>query len=272
MHKWLYNFLSGIMIGTCMILPGVSGSVMAIMLGIYENVIFLISSNKSNIYKIKKLFPIAVGLIIGVFIFGKVLLFFYNKYTFLMLYIFMGLMLGSIPILKREINDKKEKIDLKILIESLILSLVLFLLPKIFNFEISKNLNFFNLFMGGFLYISGKIIPGISSSFFLMILGLYNYFLEIITNPFNITMEVVMCIIPFILGACIGFIIFIKLINYLLKNYFSKTYSGIIGFILGSIVAIYPGIELGLESIFAVTLMIFSYELVNNLSKKSQKN
>lgn len=272
MNKLIYNFISGILIGTCMILPGVSGSVVAIMLGVYEEVILLISSNKSNFYKIKKLLPIAIGLLIGVFAFGKVLLLFYNKYTFFMIYIFMGLLLGSVPILKRELDEQNEKMNLKILSISLILSIILFLTPKIFNLEISNNLTFFNLFLGGILYIAGKIIPGISSSFFLMILGLYNYLLEIITNPFSISINTIIKIFPFLLGAGLGFIFFIKLISYLLNNYFSETYSGIAGFIIGSVIAIYPGVEFSKNMVFALIFMIISYKIVNNLSKKSQKN
>ncbi|MBQ9024659.1 MAG: DUF368 domain-containing protein [Bacilli bacterium] len=268
MNKFLYSFLSGILIGTCMILPGVSGSVVAIMLGVYEEIIFLLNSNETNRRKITKIFPIAFGILIGVFIFGKILLIFYNKYTFYMMYIFMGLILGSVPVLTREINEKNEKIDIKILAISFFISVILFIIPKIYNFEISNNLNFINLFLGGFLYISGKIIPGISSSFFLMTLGLYNYLLELITNPFYLTLNKFISIIPFLLGAIIGFILLIKVINYLLNNYFSKTYSGIIGFIIGSILAIYPGIEINLNCMFAFILFLISFEFVNKLSKK----
>lgn len=271
MNKNIYLLFSGILIGTCMILPGVSGSVIAIMLGIYERVIILLN-NKDTIYnKIVELFPIATGLFIGVFVFGKVLLFFYNKYTFYMMYIFIGLILGSVPILVREIKQKNEKINITYFLISLIMSILLFLLPTICNFEISNRLNPFNLFLGGLLYISGKIIPGISSSFFLMTLGLYSYLLRLITNPFSIKLNDVMNILPFFVGALIGFIILIKLINYLLNNHFSKTYSSIIGFIIGSIFAIYPGVELSLDCLFSFTLLIASYEFVNKLSRIGQK-
>lgn len=272
MYRILYNFISGILIGTCMILPGVSGSVIAIMLGIYDEIILLICSKEANFNKIKKLFPIALGIIIGIFIFGKVLLFFYNEYTFYMLYIFIGLMLGSIPILKREILNRGESVNFKILSISLIISILLFLFPKFLNFKISGNINFFNLFFGGILYTCGKIIPGISSSFFLMILGLYNYLLTLITNPFEIKIDTFFHLLPFLFGVVIGTIIFIKLINFLLNNYFSKTYSGIIGFIVGSVFAIYPGVEFNTNLLWALFLMIVSYEIVNKLSKKIQKN
>lgn len=271
MFKGLYYFLSGIIIGTFMILPGVSGSVVAIMLGIYQEVLLLFSCKDKTIYKLKKIIPLAIGIIIGAFIFGKIILVVYNKYTFYMMYVFIGLILGSIPTLINDIKEKKEKINYKILLISFLISIILFLLPKIFNFELNDNLNFLTLFLGGFLYISGKIIPGISSSFFLMMLGLYNYFLQLITNPFSLTLKKLFAILPFLLGALIGLIVFIKLINYLFNKYFSKTYSGIIGFILGSIVGIYPGIEFSINGLFAVIIMIISYEFVYELSKKSQK-
>ena len=262
----VYSLLSGILIGTCMILPGVSGSVVAIMLGIYEEVIFLINNNENNLIKAKKILPLAIGIIIGVFIFGKILLIFYNKYTFYMMYVFIGLILGSIPILINEINEKKEKINYKYLAISLLLSLIIFLFPKVLNVTSSNTSgNAIILFIGGFLYIAGKIIPGISSSFFLMILGLYDYLLTIITNPFSITLSK---FIPFIIGMLLGLYIFVKLMNYLLKKHFSKTYSTIIGFILGSIFAIFPGIKLDEECLISCILMILSYIIVNKLSKK----
>ena len=269
MNKTIYSFLSGILIGTCMILPGVSGSVIAITLGVYEEIIFLLSSKEKNIIKIRKTLPLAIGIIIGIFIFGKILLIFYNKYTFYMMYVFIGLILGSVPILVNEINERKEKINLKYLIISFIISTVIFILPKIYNINLaSSSDNPIKLFLGGFLYIAGKIIPGISSSFFLMILGLYNYILTILTNPLSITIPKLLELIPFILGVLLGLYIFIKLLNYLLKNYFSNTYSVVIGFIIGSVISIFPGIELSIRSIISIILMVISYELVNKLSKK----
>ena len=271
MNKNLYLFLSGILIGTCMILPGVSGSVIAVMLGIYEKVILLFNSKTSICNKITELFPIALGVIIGVLLFGKILIIIYDRYTFYMMYIFIGLILGSVPILISEIEEKNDRLNKKCFIVSLIISIIIFILPKIFDYQISNKINSFNLFVGGILYIAGKIIPGISSSFFLMLLGLYSYLLKIITNPFNIRISDIISILPFIIGGVLGFIILIKLINHLLTKYFVRTYSCIIGFVIGSIFAIYPGIELNIKSIFAIVLMILSYKLINKLSKISQK-
>ena len=187
MNKNLYLFLSGILIGTCMILPGVSGSVIAVMLGIYEKVILLFNSKTSICNKITELFPIALGIIIGVLLFGKILIIIYDRYTFYMMYIFIGLIIGSVPILISEIEEKNDRLNKKCFIVSLIISIIIFILPKIFDYQISNKITSFNLFVGGILYIAGKIIPGISSSFFLIFLGLYSYLLKIITNPFKLT-------------------------------------------------------------------------------------
>jgi putative membrane protein len=124
------------------------------------------------------------------------------------------------------------------------------------------------MLIAGFLYIAGKIIPGISSSFFLMILGLYDYILNIMSNPFSLTFIDLIKLIPFIIGIIIGFIVLIKLINKLLSNYFVKTYSSIIGFVLGSIIAIYPGFKFNLEYILSILIMICSFSLVYKISQK----
>ena len=268
MNREVYSFLSGILIGTCMILPGISGSVVAIMLGMYDEVFILINNNCKNIIKIKKLFPLCMGIIVGALIFGKILLVFYKNYSFYMMYIFIGLILGSIPLLLAELNKKNEHIKIKYLIISFIVSLLMFLLSKILNFNNENSLNFFNMLLGGFLYISGKIIPGISSSFFLIILGIYEYMLNIITNPFSITIDVIVSVFPFAIGMIIGMWILVKLINFLLKQHFSETYSLIIGFILGSIVAIFPGFEFSIKELISIIYMLISFLLVNKLSKK----
>ena len=268
MNRTIYLFLSGILIGTCMILPGVSGSVIAIMLGIYEDVIILLNDDSKCIIKIKKLFSLCLGMIIGIFIFGKVLLVVYNNYSFYMMYVFIGLILGGVPLLIEELKQKNNKINYGYLIVSLMASLILFLGPKILNIKPNGNSTPLKMLFGGFLYISGKIIPGISSSFFLMSLGIYEYILGILVNPFSITVSDIINILPFITGVIIGFFVLIKLINFLIKKYFCETYSSIIGFIIGSIISIFPGFELSIKCLISLIYMIISFIIVKKLSKK----
>ncbi len=269
MNNFLYTFICGILIGTCMILPGVSGSVIAILLGVYDWVIILLNNKEySSLEKLKMITPIAIGILIGIFAFGKVLLIFYERNTFEMMYIFIGLILGSIPQLINEIKDKGYKLEYGYTIITFIISVLIFILPKILKINSVNNFGFFNLFIAGFLYIAGKIIPGISSSLFLMILGLYEYLLSTILNPFNITLDKFILLIPFFIGIILGMFLIIKLLNYLFDKYFSKTYSCIIGFVLGSIISIFPGINISIQCGFSVLLMILSYLFVKKITKK----
>lgn len=269
----LYSVFSGIVIGAGVVLPGVSGSVLAIMLGIYDKVIYLLNDNSSSIIKkIKEILPLLIGLLIGIILFGNLLLFFFERYEVEMRYVFIGLILGGIPILNNEIKNKSGgKVNYKCLLITLIFSTILFILSN-YNFSFSStnfnNIPFIGFLTAGILYISGKIIPGISSSFFMMILGLYDYILLILSNPFSFTVVQYIKFIPFIIGVIAGFMILVKLINYLLSNHFTKTYSSIIGFVLGSVFAIFPGIKLEFSYFISFLLMILSFILAYNMSKK----
>lgn len=272
MKNQIHNVIFGTLIGAGMILPGVSGSVIAVILGVYDNVIFLINDKEVKLLnKFVKLLPLLIGLIIGITIFGNILLILFENYPFQTMYAFMGLILGEIPVLLDELNKKTGKnLDLKWFFITLIVSLLLTYLPdklSINNYIASSSVPLY-LFIAGFLYISGKIIPGISSSLFLMILGLYDYILNIIANPFSLSFNELIYLIPFIVGILIGFIVLIKFINYLLKNKFHQTYSAIIGFVLGSIFSIYPGIEFSFRGIISILLMIISFIMIVKMSKK----
>ena len=268
MNSYIYLFFSGILIGICMILPGISGSVIAIILGIYEEILSLFSNNFNVHYKIKKLLPIATGMIIGIFIFGKILLFFFDKYNFYMLYAFIGIIFGGIPILYSQIKKSAGKIYYFELIISFFISIVIFIIPKLFNVNIYNNFNIISLFFAGVLYISGKIIPGISSSIFLMIFGLYELFLKIITNPLDINIFIITKLFPFFIGIIVGLLLLMRTMNYLFNNYYSKTYSAIIGFVFGSTFSIFPGIKFNIDGLFSLFLMLISFELIYKLSKK----
>lgn len=269
----MYSLLSGIAVGAGVVLPGVSGSVIAIMLGIYDKIIYLLNDKSKNIYcKFKILSPLLIGLIIGVVSFGNILLLLFEKYEIQMKYIFIGLILGGIPVLNKEIKNKENgRINYKFLIVSLLISLSLFVLPK-FNMTFSTygfyNIPFVNLLVAGFFYISGKIIPGVSSSFFMILFGLYDYILMILANPLSFSLEQYVKFIPFVLGIIVGFLILIKLINYLLSKHFVNAYSSIIGFVIGSVFAIFPGIKLEFNYIISIIFMIIAFLFTYYMGKK----
>ena len=126
---------------------------------------------------------------------------------------------------------------------------------------IDNNLNVFTMIIAGFLYAIGKIVPGISGASLLMLIGVYKYFLNIIANPLMLNLSLLIKFIPFIISFIISAIFILKLINYLLNNHFRETYSAIIGFVISSVLFIYPG-SFNIGSIIITSLtFIISYNL-----------
>ena len=263
---------SSILIGIGVVLPGVSGSAIAILVGIYDKVLTVL--NDSSIKTLKKiiiLFPIIIGIMVGVIIFGNILLKIYEYYEFQMKYIFIGLIFGGVPILVNELKDNGGVLKMKTLIFSVIFSLLLIVIPSVISYDNVSNLNPIKLFIAGILYISGKIIPGISSSFFMMLLGMYERVLLMLSNPFSLSYFEWISFIPFIIGIIVGVIILIKVVNYLFNKHLSLTYSIIIGFVCGSTLSIFPGLEFSFRGILSMIFMLISFLLTNYLSKNKKK-
>ena len=280
--KFIKNVIIGAIIGGGMILPGVSGGVLAVVFGIYEDMLDAVANFFKDIKK-NALFlgPIILGLVLGVFLFGKVLFFVFENYPIEAKYTFMGLILGGVPILVKEIKVKgkgKGKANPALLIVSFLIAITLFVLGKdTFNINFSGQidnsvLSFVLLFLTGLIFVAGKIIPGISSSFLLMLIGMYQFILNILNNPFGLSIGEYMQIIPFLLGVLGGAVVLIKIIRYLLKKHFAGTYSVIIGFVIGSITAIYPGFSLDYHGFIGIILFVLAMIISYLFSLKSLKD
>ncbi len=251
------NLLYGIIIGIGFIVPGVSGGVIATILGIYDEIINKLLNFKHNI---KYLMPLFIGIFISILLFSNIILYLMNNKLIFISYVFIGLILGCIPFLLKEIKIKtKKNISILPFITTLLIGIILYFIEN--NSYNTVNINFFIMVIAGIFYAIGKIVPGISGSALLMLLGVYKYFLEIIANPLNISLKTFLLLIPFILSFIISSIIILKLINYLLTNHFRITYSAIIGFVLTSILFISPN-YINITCIFILLLsFIISYYL-----------
>lgn len=273
--SFIYLFLIGILIGTAMIIPGVSGSVIAVIFGVYDKSITALTNLFKNFKKnIIYLFVLGSGILTGAIWFSNVMMFLYEKHEIITKFSFIGLILGGIPFLINEIKKKKtEKINVKMFLITLLFSLLLWYLSEnLINLTIninnsSKILNFFLLFLSGFIYSVGKVIPGISGSFLLILIGMYEFVLSIMANPISTVVTSFDKILPFILGLIFGVIVLLKLMKYLLDKKFGLTYSIIIGFVIGSIPALIPKFSFNLDFITGITVMIVSFVLSYKLTK-----
>lgn len=274
--SFIYLFLIGILIGTAMIIPGVSGSVIAVIFGVYDKSITALTNLFKNFKKnIIYLFVLGSGILTGAVWFSNVMMFLYEKCEIVTKLSFVGLILGGVPYLIKEIKSKdNEKINFLALLLTFLLSVLFWYISqnvlKInFNVESSSYLvKFLLLFLTGIIYSIGKIIPGVSGSFLLIIIGMYEFVLSLISNPIHMAVRNFNKVVPFLLGFILGIIILLKLVNNLLEKKFSLTYSIIIGFVLGSVWALVPKFNFSKEYVIGIIIMIFSFTLSYKLSKK----
>jgi len=252
--NFLINSLKGIAIGAGAILPGISSGVLCVIFGIYEKLL----DNILNFFKdiknsFKFLFPILVGTFIGILLFSKFLNFLFYAYPLQTKSIFVGLILGSIPSLIKEIN-KKEKFKTYYIFYTLftfILGIVTVLIEKNMTFIDTSTISIARLFISGFAMSIGIVIPGISSTIILMLLGVYSTYLISVSSLY------LPVLIPMASGILLGCIIFMKITKFLLDKFYMQTFYAIIGFTLGSLFILLPNFSFnfsGLICLLCITL------------------
>ena len=204
-------FIKGLIIGIGKILPGVSGSLIAISMKVYTPLLESISNFFKNSKKnLKFLFPILSGIIISVILFSNIIRILINKYYFTVLLFFIGLIIGSTDFSFEEFKNKK--ISKFLIFMFLFLSIIL--INKM-SFNIKLNDNFLTYIILGIIEALSTIIPGISGTAIFIVLKKYDLILEILSNPF----KNFLILIPFIVGIIIGVIAISKIILYVLKKH-----------------------------------------------------
>ncbi len=277
MKEYLVLAIKGFIIGVANIIPGVSGGTLAITLGIYERLINAISHFMKNIKEnIKLLFPIGIGAVLSLAILSNAISYALTNFKFPTTLLFIGLIVGGIPLLYK-------KIDKEVNGKNILLMLITFSIVVLFTFMDSGNkvISFANmdiykyitLFIVGIIAAATMVIPGISGSFVLMLLGYYEPIINTIkdfTHLNNIASNLAI-LIPFGIGVLVGIILIAKLIEYLLAKHEVPTYFMIIGFILASIISII--VEAGLTTnimfiVSGIILFMLGFVIAYKLGEK----
>lgn len=269
----LRYFILGIIVGIGFIIPGVSGGALAVILGIYDK-IFVSIKNWKQKNNLIFLVTLGLGCVVGAIAFGNIILLLLDKREVPTKFIFIGLVVGGIPTLVKSIKENTtEKFKLCPFLVALFLSIILYIL-EISNAGInigadllSGNIPILALFLAGILYAIGKIVPGVSGAALLILVGMYEYLLAIIANPFQINSDILLSLLPFLLGAFLGVILLYKLINYLFLKHYMSTYSTILGFVLGSLLYLYPGFSFDFSGIVCLILLLSSSILAYMITK-----
>jgi len=273
-------FIQGFIVGIGKIIPGVSGAMFAMMFGIYEKALDIISNLRTKLMKNLKYMlilatSIGLAIIFGSSIIKKCL----ENYYLPTMLLFIGMMVGGIKPLMR--NVKGKKLDTRSLVSAIIVVTILFLISLIDGVEKTEvlektPLTFIILIFAGFLDAFATVVPGICGTALLMILGYYNTVIGALSDLFNFSNigTNLFILIPFGIGLFSGVFLISKLINYLFKNYKTETYYSIIGFALMSIVLLILEVlektYMMNEIIIALVLFVIGYLIVYFIEKEKK--
>lgn len=303
-------FAIGIILGVANVIPGVSGGTMAVVFGIYNRLIDLISLNVKKIFsQWKFILPLGAGLVTGVLLFSKIITFLFNKFPIQTNWFFIGIILGSIPmIFTHWLNAKKqtplpEQTDQtdqteqteqteqpeqatqnaqatkskKIPVSSIIccaISLAIMILMVIFKSEKPET----QITPGFSLYNAIIMFVGLAIAAIAMIIpGISGSFIMLALGIYSTVIGAIdsfniYLLIPGALGAIAGLLCGAKLVRILMSKIPSQTYGIIFGLILGSVFVIFP--TAGYNALIVLTSIVCAAAgfLVSFLFSKTEKS
>ena len=298
MKNYLILFLKGMGMGIANVIPGVSGGTIALITNIYEEIINSLKSFNRTAFKlllslkIKELvkhtnlyFLTAIfsGSIVSVFTIANVFEYLFVYYPISIWSFFFGLILASIIFVSKRVQNWHIQSISTLIIGIAIAFSISLATPA------TENPNLFFVFICGIIGISGMILPGLSGSYILILLGNYKLLMVTAVTELNITLLSI-----FFLGSVFGLMSFSHILSWILKKYKDATLSLLTGFIIGSLNIIWPWKEItktiiinGTEkaigyksflpeisnkTLFAIILMILGFILVYLLETYSSKN
>jgi putative membrane protein len=235
--------IKGFFIGTANVIPGVSGGTMALILGIYEELINAIRSLNFNFLrliarlKIKEalssihwafLLPVGLGVVLATLSLAEILAWLLDSYSIIVWSFFFGLILSSVYTVSKVLKDWKTTTIAAIAVGAIAAYLLFGLMPAS-----TPDAPWF-IFLSGFVAICAMILPGISGAYILLVLGKYQYALEALNSKDFETIFILMA------GAFVGLLSFVRLISWLLRRYYDLTMASLIGLMLGSLRKIWP--------------------------------
>ncbi|MBQ2909363.1 MAG: DUF368 domain-containing protein [Bacilli bacterium] len=253
--------LKGFLLGIANVIPGVSGGTLALTLGIYQDLIGAISHFFKNLKKnLKFLIPLGIGMVIAILLGSKVITFCLDKFALPTTLFFIGLIVGGIPLLTKKLKGRRLKpLNLAVFLLTFGIVMIMTFLNAGNNAVDLSNMSviqFILLMIVGMVAAATMVIPGVSGSFVLMLLGYYKPIMATLGNltDFSLLGHNVLVLAPFGIGLLIGIVGIAKLIEFLLKKYEIPTYYGIVGFVTASVI----GLGIGLVGVPTTTLQVLA--------------
>lgn len=261
--------IKGFIVGSTMLVPGVSGGSMAMILGIYKKLISSISNLRKDLKNnLIFLFIFCIGSVLGMITLSNPIMHLIANHPKPTLYFFIGAVSGSIPTIWREtkITRVKPRHFLYVFL-GIIIVVFISLIPDSteINKHIPKSFEVLYLVLVGMILAIALILPGISISFMLLIMGIY----EKVMNAIG-SLDI-FYLLPLIAGIVIGIFISTGLLEKAMMRYPQATYLIILGFILGSLPDTFPGLPTYLEWIYCSITLALGFSSIYFLSAFENK-
>ena len=251
--------------------PGVSGGSMAMILGIYDKMIASVSSfMKHKAESMKFLSLAAIGGVLGMFLFSKPLLHLIETYPMPTLYFFMGAVIGSAPMVFRK--SKLHHFSIRgicYVVLGIIMVMTIGMIPMGTVAETSAETGIEGmvyLALAGIIAAIALVLPGISVSYLLLVLGLYDETMKAISDLY------LPYLIPLAVGLFLGVVLTTKILEKIMNDYPQPAYLVILGFVLGSLVEVFPGIPEGLDVLLCLATFAAGFLSIFLLSKKENES
>lgn len=225
-------FFKSIIVGLGGIAPGLSGSVLMIIFGIYRDALEALGTLFVDFKKkIKFLFPLGAGIVVGVLVFSKILNFLLTNFEMPTRFAFLGLIAGTVPLFYREMTAKGfAKKYVFLIAGAFVAGMLLFTLNRE-PFPQITDPNIFQRIGLGVAVAASAIVPGADSVVLLSTLGLYELYLSVMANP----LANLHIILPMVIGLAIGGVGVSFLMSQLFKHWYTATFSVIFGVFLSMI-------------------------------------
>lgn len=244
MREYFGLVLKGIAMGTANVIPGVSGGTIALITGVFERLIHSIKSFNGKAVRllfkgrVKEFFihtdfwflsALIAGMLIAVVTLARLFDFLFTYYPVYIWAYFFGLVLASVYFVGKTVSQWKLSVIISFLAGTAIAVAISFLNPA------AGNSGFFYVMLCGVIAICSMILPGLSGSFVLFIMGNYKLVAIDAINDRDLGI-----LIPFLIGAVVGLLAFAHLLSWILKKFKDQTISLLTGFILGSVSILWP--------------------------------
>ncbi|EOD8062710.1 DUF368 domain-containing protein [Staphylococcus aureus] len=270
--KWI-NILKGFAMGTSDLVPGVSGGTIALLLGIYNQFIASISGIFSRRFwpSFTFLIPIIIGMLLAMGSLSNRFNYLLSQHHIPTMFFFGGLIIGIVPYLLK-ISNYKTSFTTKhyMMVIAGIAILIVITLMNNGDKHAGETLTLstgliIKYFIAGMCASSAMLLPGISGSFMLLVFGVYGTVMLAISEVVKLNFAGLPILLAVGFGVLAGFIISSKIIQYFLTHHKLMTFALIIGFVVGSLFAVFPGLPTNIVMWF-VSLVVFIIGFIVSLT------